>query len=67
MDLGVTCLARATSLNEIIATQLYQRANIIEMFKLVQDLAENQLEKVRVNNRQMGREERMHDGNLDEI
>ena len=60
-------MARASSLNEIIATKLYARAKIFELFKLVQDVAENMADKVRINNRAMGREERMHDGNLDEI
>jgi hypothetical protein len=35
LDLGVTCLARAGSLNEIIATKLYSRASVFELFKLV--------------------------------
>lgn len=60
LGLGITCLSRATSLNEIIKSWLYARANLIELFKLVQDISERQFDAVRVNNRKMFSEEKMH-------
>jgi hypothetical protein len=56
----MTSLSKASSLNEMIESRLYARANLTELFKLVQDVSERNEQRIRLNNKQMFREEKLH-------
>ena len=58
LDLGVSSLAKTSSLKNILKQQLYSHLNHIELYKLIQDSAENQVKRVRVTNKATAMEEK---------